>query len=315
MIRRIFTALALSIFLATPLLASGGGSSSKPLAGSYPIVLVHGILGFNDSTGMLGGAVKYWGGISQYLRDQGVPVLTPGTNPMDHSIDRANGTAYQVNQWMAANGYSKVHLIGHSQGGPVTRYMYNNISSIKNKIATVSTVNGVNHGTPIADIGLAVIPDFLEPFVATIVNTFASIIYVAGGHPSSQDVIAMTQSLSISYIKGTFNPANPKTYKVYSYGSKMAWADLIQHPLMGLTYPATWAGGLFYSGVSADNDGVVPLSAQKWGTWKGSPSTSWWVTGLDHLQMTTLSLLGVVNGNFDAEGYYLSMAQNAMNNQ
>jgi triacylglycerol lipase len=314
MIRRILATLVLSVSLVTPLLAGGSSEPEKPLAGSYPIVLVHGILGFDDSTGMLGGAVKYWGNLSQYLRDQGAPVLTPGTNPMDHSMDRAKDTATQVEYWMAANGYSKVHLIGHSQGGPVTRYMFNNLP-IKYKIATVSTVNGVNHGTPIADIGLAVIPDFLEPFVATIVNTFASLIYVAGGHPSSQDVIAMTQSLSISYTEGVFNPANPRTYKVYSYGSKMAWADLIQHPLMGLTYPATWAGGLFYSGVSADNDGVVPLSAQKWGTWMGSPDAAWYATGLDHLQMTTLSLIGVVNGNFDAEGYYLAMAQNAMNNQ
>lgn len=314
MFKKGIATLVVSLFFVAPVFA-GSSSSSKPLAGSYPIALVHGILGFDDSTGMLGGAVKYWGPVSAYLRSQGVAVLTPGSNPMDHSIDRANKTALLINQWMAANGYTKVHLIGHSQGGPVTRYMFNNIASIKAKIATVSTVNGVNHGTPIADIGLAVIPDFLEPFVATVVNTFAGLIYVAGGHPKEQDVINMTKSLTISYIEGTFNKANPRTSKIYSYGSKMAWADLIQHPLMGITYPITWAGGVFYSGVTADNDGVVPLSAQKWGTWKGSPSTSWWVTGLDHLQMTGLSLIGVVNGNFDIEAYYLAMAQNAMNNQ
>jgi triacylglycerol lipase len=307
MFKKGFAAIAISLVLTAPLF-------SGPLSGSYPIVLVHGILGFDDRTGMLGGAVKYWGPVSSYLRSQGVPVLTPGTNAMDSSINRAVNTAYQVNQWMAANGYTKVHLIGHSQGALVSRYMYNNLS-IKTKIATVSTVNGVNLGTPIADIGLAVIPNFIKPFVATIVNTFASVIYTAGGHPSQQSVIDMTKSLTISYVQNTFNPANPKTYRVYSYGSKMAWADLFQHPLMGVTYPITWAGGAVYSGVSADNDGVVPLSAQKWGTWKGSPSTSWWVTGLDHLQMTGLSLIGVVNGNFDIKGYYLAMATNAMNNQ
>jgi hypothetical protein len=35
---------------------------------------------------------------------------------------------------------------------------------------------------------------------------------------------------------------------------------------MGITYPITWTGGVF-NGQGGDNDGVVPLSSQKWGTW------------------------------------------------
>ena len=66
--------------------ASGSGESSQPLAGSYPIVLSHGILGFDDTAGLAGGFVKYWGGMDDYLRAQGVPVLTPGKTAMQ-SLD------------------------------------------------------------------------------------------------------------------------------------------------------------------------------------------------------------------------------------
>lgn len=58
--------------------AGGGGSSSGPLVNSHPIVLGHGILGFDDSNGPAAGLLQYWGDVDQYLRDQGAPVLTPG---------------------------------------------------------------------------------------------------------------------------------------------------------------------------------------------------------------------------------------------
>ena len=49
-------------------LHAGSGSTTKPLAGSYPIVLSHGILGFDDTVGLFGGAIKYWGGMDTHLR-------------------------------------------------------------------------------------------------------------------------------------------------------------------------------------------------------------------------------------------------------
>lgn len=301
-------AAILALAVSSPVLASGGGSSSKPLAGSYPIVLAHGILGFDDSSGLAGGLVKYWGGMDNYLRSQGAAVLTPGMTAMNNNVVRGNELKNQINYWMAANGYSKVHLMGHSQGGLTSRYMVSNLG-MSSKIRTITSINSVHRGTPIADIGLAVIPSWLKPSVAAVLNLLGRIVYGGG----QQDILEMTRSLTTGAM-AAFNSSVPNKsgVKYYSYGSHMAWADPIQHPLMFITYPITWTGGVF-NGQGGSNDGVVPESSQKWGTWKGGPSYGFFTTGVDHLQATNFEWSGQTW--YDVEGYYLKMAKNAKANQ
>lgn len=287
---------------------AGSGSSTKPLQGSYPIVLSHGVLGFDDTKGLVGGLIKYWGGMDEHLRSQGAAVLTPGTNPMHSVQNRANDQKNQINLWMSANGYSKVHIIAHSQGALVSRYMVSSLG-MASKVSTVTSINGVNRGTPVADIALAVIPSWLQPSVNLVVNVLSKVIY----GKSQQDIIAMTSSLTVANVNA-LNNTNPNMagVKYYSYGSKVTLPDLIQHPIMGLAYPITWTGGVF-NGQGGDNDGVVPLSSQKWGTWKGGPSYSILTTGVDHIQATNFSYMGETW--FNVRQYYLTMASNAKSNQ
>ena len=307
------TVLSLTLFTLSltslPVFAGGGGSSSnKPLAGSYPIVLVHGILGFDDTNGLFGGLLKYWGGMDDYLRDQGAKVLTPGLTAMNNNTHRGYELKDQVNSWMAANGYSKVNLMGHSQGGLTSRYMITNLG-MSSKIAVNTSINSVHYGTPFADIGLGVIPDWLEPFANILVSSLGKLIYGGG----EQDVLEMATSLTTGAM-ATFNQNTPNKSGVryYSYGSYITIPDLIQHPLMGILSPIT-AAGLLFKGESIKNDGVVPLASQKWGSWKGGPSTNWYTTGVDHLEATNFSFTGETW--FDVEGYYLKMAKNAKSNQ
>ena len=296
------------LYAAMPLLAGGGGSSSKPLDGVHPIVLSHGILGFDDTQGMVNGLVKYWGGMDDYLRSEGAAVLTPGKTAMQGLHYRAVEQRNQILYWMAANGYSKVHIIGHSQGGLDSRYMITNLG-MASKVTSLTTLNAVHRGTPVADIGLAVIPDWLEPSVAIVLNAFGKLVYGGG----EQDIIAMAQSLTTSSM-AAFNASvpNASSVKYFSYGSYMTLADPIQHPIMFLTYPVCWTGGLF-NGQGAKNDGVVPYSSQKWGTWKGGPSYAFYVSGVDHLEATNLAQTGQLW--YDVEGYFLKMAKNAKANQ
>lgn len=157
-----------------------------------------------------------------------------------------------------------------------------------------------------ADIVLAVIPSWLQPFANGTLSLLAKLVY-RDGRP--QDVIAMGRSLTVSYVNSfNANTPNDSRVKYYSYGSSMAFADPIQHPLMAPTYPITWAGGLFY-GLGSSNDGVVPATSQRWGTWMGTPNARWFATGIDHLQATNFS--GSGQNFFDVNGWYLSIAQNA----
>lgn len=293
---------------APALLAGGSGSSKKPLEGSYPIVLSHGILGFDDSQGLLGGAVKYWGGMDDYLRDQGAKVLTPGKTALEDVPVRAAQERDKIRYWMAANGFQKVNIIAHSQGAIDNRYMIANLG-MRDKVAVLTTLNGVNHGTPIADIGTGLIPSWLEPFADSLVNFLGDLIYGDG----QQDVMASLESLTIDSA-GLWQAVAPAVSGVdyFSYGSAMSLPDPVQHPIMFIPHPITWAGGLAY-GVGGANDGVVPLSSQKFGTWKGGPATRWYTTGVDHVQAINFEWTGELW--YDVEAYYLKMAKNARDAQ
>ena len=295
-----FLTILFTLFFSLPM-----GLFAGPLDGTC-IALVHGILGFDDTQGLAGGLVKYWGGLDTYLRSQGAKVTTPGSSPINSIGTRATLTRDALVPWMAANNCSKVHLIGHSQGGLVVRYLASNSSlGFTSKVASVSTVDAVHKGAPLADIVLAVIPGWLQPFANTALGLLAQLFY--GAKP--MDVISMGQSLAVSTVN-SFNNATPNVsgLKYYSYGNHMAWADPIQHLLMAPTYPITWAGGLYY-GLGGSNDGVVPLESQKWGTWKGEASSWWYATGIDHLQATNLEWSG--QNYFDVTGWYLGIAQTA----
>jgi triacylglycerol lipase len=295
-----FLTLIFTLFFSLPV-----GLFAGPLDGTC-IALVHGILGFDDTQGLAGGLVKYWGGLDNYLRSQGAKVSTPGSSPMNSIAVRAQLTRDALNPWMASNNCTKVHLIGHSQGGLVVRYMASNSAlGFRSKVATVSTVDAVHKGAPLADIVLAVIPGWLQPFVGSALNVFSKLFY--GKKP--MDVIAMGKSLAVSTVN-SFNAANPNVsgMKYYSYANKMAWADPIQHLLMAPTYPITWAGGLYY-GLGSANDGVVPFESQKWGAFKGEASSYWYATGIDHLQATNLEWSG--QNFFDVTGWYLNIARTA----
>jgi len=284
---------------------SSTGLSAGPLTGMC-IGLVHGILGFDDTNGLANGLVKYWGGLDGYLRNQGAKVTTPGSSATNDIPTRSSQIKTQLDTFMAANGCAKIHLVGHSQGGLVSRYIVKNLG-YASKTATVTTVDSLHKGAPMADIVLAVIPSWMQPFVNSALGLLAKLVY-RDGRP--QDAIAMGKSLTVSYVQNVFNPSTPNVsgVKYYSYGNKMAWADPIQHPIMALTYPITWAGGLYY-GLGGDNDGVVPYSSQAWGTWKGGASAYWFATGIDHLQATNLEWSGQTY--FDVQGWYLGIANNA----
>lgn len=52
---------------------------------------------------------------------------------------------------LAITGAPKVNLIGHSHGGPTSRYV---AGIIPNKVASVTTIGGVNKGSKFADFML-----------------------------------------------------------------------------------------------------------------------------------------------------------------
>jgi triacylglycerol lipase len=297
-----------AVFAGSQLFAGSGGSTPS-LNGSYPIVFSHGMFGWgaNDTSSLIG-IFKYWGGMDDYLRSRGAVVYAPGKSALQSNAFRGQELKDKINTFMAAGGYSKVHIIGHSQGGLDSRYMVANLG-MASKVATLTTLSTPHYGAPIADVILGVVPSWLLPFVNTTVNTLVKVVW--GG--SSNNLTASLSSLTTTNA-ASFNSTNPNSgsVKYYSYGSKVTLPDLIQHPLMGLLVPITGVGGVA-KGQGLDNDGLVPLSSAKWGTWKGSPSYGIFTTGLDHLEVSNTLSLG--EPWFDVRAFWLAMAVNAKSNQ
>ena len=103
--------LALSLF---PAQASAQGYTQT----KYPIVLVHGFLGW-DTIGPYG----YWFGIADALRRDGAQVHIAQVTAANSTEVRGEQLLAYVKRVLAATGAQKVNLIGHSHGGPTVRYV------------------------------------------------------------------------------------------------------------------------------------------------------------------------------------------------
>ena len=109
----------------------------------YPIVLVHGFLGFEQLVG-----VDYWYKIPETLQQDGAEVFVATVSNTNYPEVRGEQLIDQVEDILAITGAEKVNLIGHSHGGPTTRYAGSVRPDI---IASVSSISGVNKGTVVAD--------------------------------------------------------------------------------------------------------------------------------------------------------------------
>ncbi|MFZ6678976.1 lipase family alpha/beta hydrolase [Undibacterium sp. Tian12W] len=157
----------------------------------YPIVLVHGLFGFDNI-----GPVDYWYGIPSALRSDGAKVYVTQVAAANSTEVRGEQLLAQVKQILAVTGASKVNLIGHSHGGPTIRY----VASVRpDLVASATSVGGVNRGSKVADVLLGVAPagSLSNTVLVSITNGLAQVISFLSGKPTmSQDSLAAANSLS-----------------------------------------------------------------------------------------------------------------------
>lgn len=196
----------------------------------YPIVLVHGLFGFNTLAG-----VDYWYGIPSALSEGGAKVFVVALSSTESTEVRGEQLLSQVDEILALTGASKVNLIGHSQGSPTSRYV---AAIAPEKIASVTSVGGVNWGSTVADVlrGLAPEGSLSEAVVQAAVNGLAGVIEFLSGTPSDpRDATAALDSLS---TQGTlaFNQRYPEGMPTEYCGQTQALAD-------NGVYYFSWSGG------------------------------------------------------------------------
>jgi triacylglycerol lipase len=157
----------------------------------YPVVMVHGIFGFDDIWG-----IDYFYQIPQAMTQEGARVFVASVSPANSTEVRGEQLRTYVQAVLAQTGASKVNLIGHSHGGPTVRYV---ASVSPEMVASVTSIGGVNWGSTFADFMRGQVPtdSTTEWLVKQGLDTLAKVISGVSGSPQRpQDSLAMTQSLT-----------------------------------------------------------------------------------------------------------------------
>jgi len=115
----------------------------QELATRYPLVLVPGMLGFVRVL-----LYPYWFGIVPALRKGGAQVFPVQVSPLHCSKVRGEQLLAIIEDICQRTGTDKVNLIGHSQGALDARYA---AAQRPDRIASVTSVAGPNHGSELAD--------------------------------------------------------------------------------------------------------------------------------------------------------------------
>lgn len=104
----------------------------------YPIVLAHGLFGFNK-LGTEAFGLDYWYQIPQDLAKNGANVWATRQSAANTSEVRGEQLLAEVQDILAITGAQKVNLIGHSHGSQSVRYV---AGVLPDRVASVSTVGG-----------------------------------------------------------------------------------------------------------------------------------------------------------------------------
>ncbi|WP_299008317.1 triacylglycerol lipase [uncultured Shewanella sp.] len=157
----------------------------------YPIVMVHGLFGFDDIWGL-----DYFYGIPQALKENGADVYIASVSPSNTTEVRGEQLRTYIQGVIALTGSEKVNIIGHSHGGPTARY----VASVSPElVASVTSVGGVNWGSTFADVARGAVPydSSLEWIIEQAFDSLAIVIAgLSGAGDLPADSLAMVDSLT-----------------------------------------------------------------------------------------------------------------------
>lgn len=213
----------------------------------YPIVLAHGMLGYNYL-----GSMAYWRGIPERLRAHGAQVFVTQVSAFNSSEVRGQQLLAQVEQIVATTGARKVNLIGHSHGSQSIRYV---AAMRPDLVASVTAVSGPTAGSDVADqlSELAVSHPAVADAVLSLGNSVGGMINWATDASLPQDARATMVSLSTAGA-AAFNQRFPA-------GVPQAPCGEGAHEVDGIRY-YSWSGvGQFYRALNPA-DYIMSLTHQ-----------------------------------------------------
>jgi triacylglycerol lipase len=117
-----------------------------PRPAPLPIVLVHGLFGF-DQIGVPGAKLQYFRGMATHLKTLGCDAHAVRLPPAAAVPDRAKLLVEAI----AALGHDRVDVIAHSLGGLDARYALSKLG-LASRVRSLVTIGTPHRGTPLADL-------------------------------------------------------------------------------------------------------------------------------------------------------------------
>ena len=256
------TLLLLALALAAPSHAQSDYTKTR-----HPIVLVHGLLGFDSLLGIY----DYFYGLPSELRSGGAKVYIANVSSSNYTEVRGEQLIRYLDQLRATYGHTKFNLIGHSHGGPTARY----VASVRpDLVASMTSVGSPHTGSKVADgLRTAAAPgSALETILAGFVNALSVFIEFLSGDDDPQNALGALASLN-SAGSATFNSRHPQGKPTTSCGQGASVVNNVRYYSMGGTSVLTnvfdasdamlGAGALFFG--FEQNDGLVGKCSSHWG--------------------------------------------------
>lgn len=268
--RRAGGALLVCGMLALAPLAQTAQAANTSAQTAYPIVLVHGMLGFDTIAG-----IDYWYGIPGELRAQGAKVFVAEVAATNSSEVRGEQLLKQVKDVLALTGASKVNLIGHSHGGPTARYVSGVAPQL---VASVTTVGSPHRGSKVADVLGNTLPDgsISRAVVVSVVNAFSSLIGILSGNNTPQNGLGALDSLNTAG-SAKFNAKFPDGVPTTACGNGTELVNGVRYfswsgtqPLTNVFDASDYALSLTSVVHGEPNDGLASACSSHLGTYLGS---------------------------------------------
>jgi len=240
-----------------------------------PVVLVHGILGF-DKIRLPGLSIDYFRGVARHLDSLGITAHTVRLPPLASVPERARVLA----DFVHSLGTDRVDVIAHSLGGLDARWAIAHLG-LAPKVASLVTVGTPHRGTPVADLALRGPFDLARKLVSAVGIDTGAIDWLT------------TEALA------RFNREVPDQPGV-RYASVVAGVR-VRGTKMPLALLALHA---YLRKVAGANDGLVPLDSQVWGEVLGEIEADHWLQ---------VGWSAQSNPGFDARAFYADVIARLQN--
>jgi len=210
-----------------------------------PIVLVHGILGF-DRLGLPNSPITYFRGIAKALADAGYTVPEPPTlSPAGSVKERAADLQEYLENNAAVQG-RQVHLIAHSMGGLDSRYTISRLG-LADRVQSLTTLGTPHRGTSIADLDVSLLGGLLKIIDSTRLVDLQGFFDLTRRHSREFEQEGVVDAKSVRYysVAGLYHPG------------------FVSLDLLKPTHD-------YISMSEGENDGLVSVTSATFGTFLGT---------------------------------------------